>query len=60
VNNSNDIDLVSLFDILTECSPEVIPCSAIFCSIFTINIDHYSLPKKTLKLTLPELMRNPG
>jgi len=36
------------------------PMQAIFCSVLAASIACYGLLPKTLKLTLPELMRNPG
>jgi hypothetical protein len=44
----------------TQCSPKVSPCGAIFVSILPVNIAYYGSLPKTLKLTPPELMKNPG
>jgi hypothetical protein len=44
----------------TQCSPKVSPGGAIFRSILAANIDYYGSLPKTLNLTPPELMRNPG
>jgi hypothetical protein len=44
----------------TQCSPEVSPGGAIFRSILAANIANYGQMPKTLNMTPPELMRNPG
>jgi hypothetical protein len=36
------------------------PAGGIFCSILAEKIANYGYPPKTLNLTPPELMRNPG
>ena len=43
-----------------QCSPEASPCGAIFGSILPVNIGNYSSLAKTLNMTPPELVRNPG
>ncbi len=45
---------------LTQCSPKVSPCDAIFFSILAVNIANYGSLPKTLNLTPPKLMRNAG
>jgi hypothetical protein len=44
----------------TQCSPKVSPGSAIFNSVLAVNIAYYGSLPKTLNLTPPELMKNPG
>jgi hypothetical protein len=44
----------------TQCSPKVSPGGVIFFSILAEKIANYGYLPKTLNLTPPELMRNPG
>ena len=55
--NSKRICLVKNFP---QCSPKVSPCTAIFDSILPVNIGHDSLLAKSLNMTPPELVKNPG
>jgi len=40
--------------------PKVSPCGAIFNIVLAVNIAYYGQLPKTLNLTPPELMNNPG
>ena len=57
---AGDCLLRNIVMISPKYSPKVSPCDAIFFSILPVNIEHYDLQVKTLKLTPPELMKNPG
>jgi hypothetical protein len=58
--NYSSFNKLKVMPKLTQCSPEVSPCGAIFRSILAANIANYGQLPKTLNMTPPELMRNPG
>jgi len=53
----NQNDSISKF---AQCSPKVKPGGAIFGSVLAMNLAQKYLLPKTLNLTPPELIKNPG
>ncbi|MFT5728874.1 MAG: hypothetical protein ACI8PB_003035 [Desulforhopalus sp.] len=51
---------ISIFLKCPQCSPQVSPCDALFCSILPVNIVNYRSLAITLNMTPSELMRSPG